>query len=197
MYVRALTHTCRTVFQSFGEFYMDEMTNDWSVVIVIAIFLLMNIVLMNLLIGTRIGPQAVKSNKLEGLTRQASRGLTNLVACSYDGGNLRGRARKGGVRAHARTLQRHRGVFTFLCRLPSPHQYPGAALKLIYLDSLSLSLWGSEGSRKEGREGGRRERLNPSLPADWVGRERRWENTFDTGTGGSSSEFEGESVRFP
>jgi hypothetical protein len=41
----------RTVFQAFGEFYLDEMTNDWSIVFVIIIFFLMNIVLMNLLIA--------------------------------------------------------------------------------------------------------------------------------------------------
>jgi hypothetical protein len=41
----------RTVMQAFGEFYMDEMTNDWSIVLVILTFFVMNIVLMNLLIA--------------------------------------------------------------------------------------------------------------------------------------------------
>merc|ERR1719183_2083029 len=41
----------RTVFQAFGEFYMDEMTNSWAVVFVIMVFLLLNVVLMNLLIA--------------------------------------------------------------------------------------------------------------------------------------------------
>lgn len=41
----------RTVFQAFGDFYLDEMTNDWSVIFVLVIFFLMNIVLMNLLIA--------------------------------------------------------------------------------------------------------------------------------------------------
>ena len=41
----------RTVMQAFGEFYMDEMTNDWSIVVVILTFFIMNVVLMNLLIA--------------------------------------------------------------------------------------------------------------------------------------------------
>lgn len=41
----------RTVFQAFGEFYMDEMTNTWAVIFVIMVFLLLNVVLMNLLIA--------------------------------------------------------------------------------------------------------------------------------------------------
>ena len=45
----------RTLFQAFGEFYLDEMTNDLSIVIVIALFILMNIVLMNLLIAMMAG----------------------------------------------------------------------------------------------------------------------------------------------
>jgi hypothetical protein len=43
---------------------MDEMTNDWSVIIVIGIFFLMNVVLMNLLIGRRSRPHG-KSNYSE------------------------------------------------------------------------------------------------------------------------------------
>jgi len=41
----------RTVFQAFGEFHLDEMSNDWSILIVIVVFFLMNIVLMNLLVA--------------------------------------------------------------------------------------------------------------------------------------------------
>ena len=41
----------RTLFQSFGEFYLDEMTNAWAVIFVITMFFLMNVVLMNLLIA--------------------------------------------------------------------------------------------------------------------------------------------------
>lgn len=55
----------RTVFQAFGEFYLDEMTNDWSVIFVVLIFFLMNIVLMNLLIAMMAGTYAEVHSKVE------------------------------------------------------------------------------------------------------------------------------------
>ena len=41
----------RTLFQSFGEFFLDDMKNDASVMFLILTFLILNIVLMNLLIA--------------------------------------------------------------------------------------------------------------------------------------------------
>ena len=41
----------RTLFQSFGDFFLDEMHNDIAVVALILTFLTLNIVLMNLLIA--------------------------------------------------------------------------------------------------------------------------------------------------
>jgi hypothetical protein len=41
----------RTLFQSFGEFFLEDMNNDASVIFLIITFLILNIVLMNLLIA--------------------------------------------------------------------------------------------------------------------------------------------------
>ena len=41
----------RTLFQSFGDFYLEEMNNDAGVAFVIITFLILNVVLMNLLIA--------------------------------------------------------------------------------------------------------------------------------------------------
>jgi len=41
----------RTLFQSFGEFFLEELDNDASVIFLIITFLVLNIVLMNLLIA--------------------------------------------------------------------------------------------------------------------------------------------------
>ncbi len=41
----------RTLFQSFGEFFLEELDNDASVIFLILTFLVLNIVLMNLLIA--------------------------------------------------------------------------------------------------------------------------------------------------
>ena len=49
-----LVVSCRTAdlfTTTAGEFYLDEMTNDWSVLTVIGLFFIMNVVLMNLLIA--------------------------------------------------------------------------------------------------------------------------------------------------
>jgi len=55
----------RTIFQAFGEFYLDEMTNDWSVLVVIVIFFIMNVVLMNLLIAMMAGTYESVYNRVE------------------------------------------------------------------------------------------------------------------------------------
>lgn len=41
----------RTLFQSFGEFFLEELDNDASVIFLVVTFLVLNIVLMNLLIA--------------------------------------------------------------------------------------------------------------------------------------------------
>jgi len=67
----SLTSSTSQIFQGFGELFLDEMTNEWSVAIVILTFIFLNVVLLNLLIAmmsgtyTQVSQQANRQKMLE------------------------------------------------------------------------------------------------------------------------------------
>ena len=48
----------RTLFQGFGEFFLEEMTNELSVIFLVLTFLILNVILLNLLIAMMSGTYA-------------------------------------------------------------------------------------------------------------------------------------------
>ena len=62
----------RPLFQSFGEFFLEEMPNPYSIVVLLLNFVILNIVLMNLLI-------AMMASTYSKVSKQANRELIGFI----------------------------------------------------------------------------------------------------------------------